>query len=70
MKRLSTLLFVLLTISLSVVAQVTTSGIVEITKSIFIEDDGAIYNLSGQRVDGKNLKKGIYIRKNKKMIVK
>ena len=47
-----------------------TSGIEEITKTIFIEDDGAIYNLRGQRVDGKNLKKGIYIRKNKKMIVK
>lgn len=47
-----------------------TSGIEEITKSIFIENDGAIYNLRGQRVDGKNLKKGIYIRKNKKMIVK
>ena len=47
-----------------------TSGIEEITKSIFIENDGAIYNLRGQRVDGKNLKKGIYIRKNKKIIVK
>lgn len=47
-----------------------TSGIEEITKSIFIESDDAIYNLRGQRVDGKNLKKGIYIRKNKKMIVK
>ncbi len=46
-----------------------TSGIEEITKSIFIEDDGAIYNLRGQRVDGKNLKKGIYIRKNKKIVV-
>ena len=47
-----------------------TSGIEEVTKSIFIEDDGAIYNLRGQRVDGKNLKKGIYIRKNKKIIVR
>lgn len=47
-----------------------TSGIQEITKSIFVETDDAIYNLRGQRVDGKNLKKGIYIRKNKKMIVK
>lgn len=46
------------------------SGIEEITKSIFIEDDGAIYNLRGQRVDGKHLKKGIYIKKNKKMVVK
>ncbi|WP_197020405.1 endonuclease [Prevotella sp. P6B1] len=46
-----------------------TSGIEEITKTIFVEDDGAIYNLRGQRVDGKNLKKGIYIRKNKKVIV-
>ena len=47
-----------------------TSGIEEITKTIFIQDDDSIYNLRGQRVDGKNLKKGIYIRKNKKMIVK
>ena len=46
------------------------SGIEEITRQIFIEDDGAIYNLRGQRVDGKNLKKGIYIKKNKKIIVK
>ena len=46
------------------------SGIEEIPRSIFIESDDAIYNLRGQRVDGKNLKKGIYIRKNKKMIVK
>ena len=47
-----------------------TSGIEEITKTIFIQDDDSIYNLRGQRVDGKNLKKGIYIRKNKKMMVK
>ena len=47
-----------------------TSGIEEITRSIFIEDDGAIYNLRGQRVDGNRLKKGIYIKKNKKIIVK
>ena len=46
------------------------AGIEEIVKSIFVEDDGKVYNLRGQRVDGKNLKKGIYIRKNKKMIVK
>ena len=46
------------------------SGIEEIINSVFIEDDGAIYNLRGQRVDGKNLKKGIYIKKNKKIIVK
>ena len=46
------------------------SGIEEITKTIFIQDDDSIYNLRGQRVDGKNLKKGIYIRKNKKMSVK
>ena len=46
------------------------SGIEEITRQILIEDDDAIYNLRGQRVDGKNLKKGIYIKKNKKIIVK
>ena len=46
------------------------SGIEEISRQILIEDDGAIYNLRGQRVDGKNLKKGIYIKKNKKIIVK
>ena len=46
-----------------------TSGIEEITRQILVEDDGAIYNLRGQRVDGKNLKKGIYIRKNKKIVV-
>ena len=46
------------------------SSIEEITRSIFIEDDGAIYNLRGQRVDGNRLKKGIYIKKNKKIIVK
>lgn len=47
-----------------------TSGIEEILNSVFVEDDDAIYNLRGQRVDGKNLKKGIYIRKGKKIVVK
>ena len=46
------------------------SGIEEITNTILIESDDAIYNLRGQRVDGKNLKKGIYIRNGKKIVVK
>ena len=46
------------------------SGIEEVTRQVFIEDDDAIYNLRGQRVEGKNLKKGIYIKKNKKIIVR
>ena len=46
------------------------SGIEEVTRQVFIEDNDAIYNLRGQRVEGKNLKKGIYIKKNKKIIVR
>ena len=46
------------------------SGIEEVTRQVFIEDNDAIYNLRGQRVEGKNLKKGIYIKKNKKIIIK
>ena len=35
-----------------------------------VQDNDHIYDLRGQRVVGKNLPKGIYIRKNKKFIVK
>lgn len=40
--------------------------------NIQIEDDGdgAIYNIDGQRVEGKSLAKGIYIRNGKKFVVK
>lgn len=34
------------------------------------DGDGAIYNIGGQRVEGKSLPKGIYIREGKKFVVK
>jgi len=34
------------------------------------DGDGAIYNIGGQRVEGKSLPKGIYIRDGKKFVVK
>jgi hypothetical protein len=33
-------------------------------------DDDAIYTLQGQRIEGRQLKKGIYVRKGKKFVVK
>jgi hypothetical protein len=45
------------------------TGISELHQ-IMVQDNDHIYDLRGQRVVGKNLPKGIYIRKNKKFIVK
>jgi hypothetical protein len=48
-----------------------TTGISELHKMVVSgELDDAVYDLRGQRVDGKRLKKGVYIRKGKKIIVK
>ena len=45
------------------------TGISELHK-VVVQDNDHIYDLRGQRVVGKNLPKGIYIRKGKKYIVK
>lgn len=48
-----------------------TTGISELYKMVVSDElDDAVYDLRGQRVDGKRLKKGVYIRKGKKVIVK
>ena len=56
------------------VANVSVGGVVTSIKSIEGADaDGAdapVYNLQGQRVDGKQLQRGIYVRNGRKFIVK
>jgi len=46
------------------------TGISELHRLTTPATDDAIYNLNGQRVDGQHLKKGVYIRRGKKMIVR
>lgn len=50
-------------------AEPGTTGISELHRNI-ADDSGELYNLNGQRVGGGHLKKGIYIRKGRKIIVK
>lgn len=47
-----------------------TTGISQVVAVEEVFGNGAVYNLSGQRVDGKNLAPGIYVRNGKKFIVK
>lgn len=46
------------------------TGISELHRLTTPATDDAIYNLNGQRVDDQHLKKGVYIRRGKKMIVR
>lgn len=48
----------------------TTTGIGSVNVDKNNKADNAVYNLQGQRVDGKSLPKGIYIKNGKKFIVK
>ena len=47
-----------------------TTGISQVVAAEEVFGNGAVYNLSGQRVDGKNLAPGIYVRNGKKFMVK
>ena len=48
----------------------TTTGIGSVNVDKNNKADNAVYNLQGQRVDGKSLPKGIYIKNGKKFMVK
>lgn len=48
----------------------TTTGIGSVNVDKHNKADNAVYNLQGQRVDGKSLPKGIYIKNGKKFMVK
>lgn len=48
----------------------TTTGIGSVNVDKNNKADNAVYNLQGQRVDGKSLSKGIYIKNGKKFMVK
>ena len=50
--------------------QPETTGISEIHKTLAPSADKNVYDLRGQRHDGKHLKKGVYIRHKRKIIVK
>ena len=48
----------------------TTTGIGSVNVDKHNNANNAVYNLQGQRVDGKSLPKGIYIKNGKKFMVK
>ena len=48
----------------------TTTGIGSVNMDTNKAGNNAVYNLKGQRVDGKSLPKGIYIKNGKKLMVK
>lgn len=48
----------------------TTTGVGSVNVDKHNNANNAVYNLQGQRVDGKSLPKGIYIKNGKKFMVK
>ena len=48
----------------------TTTGIGSVNVDKHNNANNAVYNLQGQRIDGKSLPKGIYIKNGKKFMVK
>ena len=51
-------------------AKPETTGILELHKTLAPSSDDNIYDLRGQRHDGSRLKKGVYIRRGRKVVVK
>ena len=51
-------------------AKPETTGILELHKALAPSTDDNIYDLRGQRHDGSRLKKGVYIRRGRKVVIK